>query len=288
MTRHKLPSLRPAVTLIELLVVIAIIGVLIALLLPAVQKVREAANRAKCSNNLKQIGLAVHNYHDSYSKFPPMKLDYPTPAGSGYASWFVLILPYLEQGNLYNLWDIKRPYNRQSQAAVQTQVVTYYCPSRRGPPLLSTGPPDNLAPGFNGALGDYASTTIALVIDGGTAWNGLNNNSLGVIVPVEPQDNTMTVGPDMETLVSWTSRTQMSSVPDGTSNTFLGGEKFVELGKWGIRQQRDCSMYNGINGSTVARVAGTGVPANLYGLGYPLAQSPTSAYIDTTGVGFNA
>jgi prepilin-type N-terminal cleavage/methylation domain-containing protein len=92
---------RSAFTLIELLVVIAVIAVLIALLLPAVQKVREAANRSQCQNNMKQIGLGLHNYHDSQKQMP-IGAQWPSGMFSGSrASWFPYLLPYIEQDNLY-------------------------------------------------------------------------------------------------------------------------------------------------------------------------------------------
>ncbi len=118
---------RQGFTLVELLVVIAIIGVLVALLLPAVQAAREAARRTSCANNVKQIGLSLHNYHDANRAFPP---------GGTYAigvtsdSWSVQarLLPYIEQGNLQSLIDWNLPYNVQG-AVTQTKVPVFLCPS---------------------------------------------------------------------------------------------------------------------------------------------------------------
>ena len=97
---------RKGFTLIELLVVIAIVAVLIGLLLPAVQKVREAASRAKCQNNLKQVGLAVHNHHDTYNAFPKGTLNGKAgPLAAPRITYMIALYPYLEQENTYRRWD---------------------------------------------------------------------------------------------------------------------------------------------------------------------------------------
>jgi prepilin-type N-terminal cleavage/methylation domain-containing protein/prepilin-type processing-associated H-X9-DG protein len=130
---------RPAFTLIELLVVIAIIGVLVSLLLPAVQKVREAANRSKCSNNLKQMGIALHHYADTFNMLPSggegtnFAVAPTGPSQFDLHSTFTLILPYIEQNNIYAQMNLKYRYNDPAwpanQAAAKTAIPLYICPT---------------------------------------------------------------------------------------------------------------------------------------------------------------
>src|ERR1700731_3796855 len=120
---------RGGFTLIELLVVIAIIGVLIALLLPAVQSAREAARRAQCTNNLKQIGLAFHNYHSANNAFPRAAIT--DKQGKPVLSWRVAILPYIEQQELYKKFKRDEPWDSPHNKALLKEVpTTYVCPSR--------------------------------------------------------------------------------------------------------------------------------------------------------------
>jgi prepilin-type N-terminal cleavage/methylation domain-containing protein len=125
---------RDAFTLIELLVVIAIIGILVGLLLPAVQATREAARRMSCTNNMRQIVLASHNYHSAFSQFPVGSLQ------SNFISPFVGVLSHLEQSNNYDQWDFKKRYDDPYNRSVSSQkVVSYLCPSM----ILNRDAPDN-------------------------------------------------------------------------------------------------------------------------------------------------
>ena len=214
-------------TLIELLVVIAIISILMGLMMPAVQKAREAADRTVCANNLKQIALAMHHYEGVLHTLPPARL------GTQGATWAVTTLPFIEQDNLYRAWNIRLTYYQQSDLARQTTVPLYFCPSRRtaAGSLSVSGDVDSINGGMNvpGALSDYAANA-------GTA-------NLGGLTT----DGPFQLGRGI----------RFSAISDGLSNTILLGDKHVPLNTFG-QGWLDSSVYNGDNPLSYLRSGGTG------------------------------
>jgi prepilin-type N-terminal cleavage/methylation domain-containing protein len=205
MSRHN----RAAFTLVELLVVIAIIGILVALLLPAVQAAREAGRRSSCSNNLKQLGIGTHNYHDVLKVLPPGQLNLlgsgSTPNGFVRQCWMQQLLPYIEQKPLYDVIQAGQAANYTCHInGVQNRIDTLSCPSdgKAGKNITagSTSSTPNPAQGFHGNY--VACATSGLFGDTG-------------------QGN---IGTVMTGMFYCYSRTKLSSCVDGTSNTLFFSE----------------------------------------------------------------
>jgi prepilin-type N-terminal cleavage/methylation domain-containing protein/prepilin-type processing-associated H-X9-DG protein len=223
---------RSGFTLVELLVVIAIIGILVGLLLPAVQAAREAARRMQCSNNLKQMGLALHNYHDTFNRFPGNTGSLPTDNRTG-ASWLVQILPQLEQTAAYNqlVWvgtdfGDRLSANRNWLVMSQVRVPSYRCPSSPLEPLRT-----QTAHSATQALGAPATYQIQIPDYVGNVgyWNILPAPG-GPGMRADRGRNIWTgYGwlQDTGIIAIWNEMYQgpkMSSITDGTSNTIAIGE----------------------------------------------------------------
>jgi len=215
-------SRRRGFTLVELLVVIAIIGILVALLLPAVQAAREAARRMQCTNNLKQMGIALHNYHDTYKTFPPGGIEcggaVNGPCNSTYGrrqltTWTLCILPFMEQQPLYDQYDFNLGNTDAANAAVcQTFISSYLCPSDVRTNVLSR--PGSGPQRFEYAPGSYRSVSGVTRTRGGPHFdepNTLNSLDRGLLHVVYGNG------------ARWSTE-RMADVIDGTANTIMVGE----------------------------------------------------------------
>jgi prepilin-type N-terminal cleavage/methylation domain-containing protein/prepilin-type processing-associated H-X9-DG protein len=291
---------RSAFTLVELLVVIAIIGVLVALLLPAVQAAREAARRMQCSNNLRQLGLACQNFHDTHKALPPSRADDgPT--------WCIYLLPYIEQKAYYDGLDFTLPWPKQDNPSVKTSLHAFICPARRGPQQRMSIAGDDFSgigdwPGLPGStsfpgtphnpgpLGDFAAclghTLADDMVGDPNQGSGAFGNKIrlpGEFTPV-PLPKGFQPGPGP---------LRLSNITDGTSNTLFLGEKHVHLKNFGRKQGENWSgtqncfdncMFNGDNLATSGRAVGTSVP--LARVHEPCANVPRFGSWHPGGVNF--
>jgi prepilin-type N-terminal cleavage/methylation domain-containing protein len=252
---------RGGITLVEVLVVVAIVGVLVAILLPAVQSAREAMRRTTCVNNLKQIGLAMANF-EAARRYVVAGREW-----DGGPTWAVFLMPYLEQQSLYDQWNIRDTYFAQTDKARQTPVATYFCPTRRSAASSGLSVPINPDPVgwteiedcddagtfFPGTLGDYAGCRGSKSMDYWWADPPADGAILQAIngwgfygYPEGRPTRRLRLGPDF---------------PDGVGKTFFFGERHVPSGLFG-QNMVDNAIYNGNNGAFQSNASREKVPGS--------------------------
>jgi prepilin-type N-terminal cleavage/methylation domain-containing protein len=215
---------RPGFTLIELLVVIAIIGVLVGLLLPSVQKVREAAARAKCANNLKQIGLALHNYHGAVNRFPPGYVDGNTDpnstpdndVGPGWG-WAAYLLPFMEQDNVYKQINFSQTVGMGVNSSISQQVLPIFvCPSDAYSQVFSV---------YDSTFSNPIATVAPSSYVGCNGWEECFNNAGGNAQGGGSDGLSGPLGRAGDGVFYRNSKIRIADVLDGLSNTIVVGER---------------------------------------------------------------
>lgn len=259
---------RTGFTVIELLVVIAVMGILMALLLPAVQQAREAARMTQCRNHLKQIGTATANFHDTWKAMPPGRLMFrpgdANACGRGTPTWFVRILPFLDEESFYSQWDVSDAVSNQSIDVRRRPLNVFLCPTRRGTERAfapTTTVTMSASCGCSGTVTFPGGATVDYAGNHGDLSPGslgfssdfyFGGNGNGVIISSRARCN----GNDP---VDWIDRISVRDITDGLSNTILAGELHIPHGKLNAVPE-NTSGYNGWHLSASMRIGGPGVP----------------------------
>ncbi|MCH9655660.1 MAG: DUF1559 domain-containing protein [Planctomycetes bacterium] len=252
MNNLRFPEARRGFTLIELLVVIAIIATLIALLLPAVQQAREAARRSQCKNHLKQLGLALHNYHETHSAFPAGYFSYATSNGAGPAwanidpdswdaapgwSWSAMLLPYLDQANVYNALNVNSAcWDAGHAGIVQAKIPVFLCPTSSGgdePFTLQDATGGSLVMG--GSTVRFGRSHYVASHGQESCWGDCGSITTGTIFTdiYTKATTTVTINGDASRVADGpffrNSRTKLRDITDGSTNTVFLGEHSSKL-----------------------------------------------------------
>lgn len=242
-------SRNKAFTLVELLVVIGVIGILIGMLLPAVQMVREAARRTACQNKLRQIGIAIHSYESARTQYPPAR------AADQFMTWPLYLMPFMELNNVHDGLEPKLPYFAQDPEVLNRSIEDWICPSRTRSLFVSNRESRDEP---IGPICDYAGNAGSHQFFLGDVWALFNDPVDGVFNSGFARDNEVVagrlVGPEI-------GRYRQASIKDGMSNTIFIGEKYLNKtqlgnpGGWG-----DGCVLNGDEPETFMRLGGFAMP----------------------------
>ncbi len=262
-----------AFTIVELLVVVSIIGVLIAVLLPAVQSAREAARRLECTNHLKNIGLAALQHHEALLAFPPARLRAQYEYGgnaceSTQPSWLVRIMPFLEESAAASQWDHYASFESHDASLREHVPESFICPARRcaADAVIPSAEFESeivypcgcsgleIVTLTGGAVGDYGGNhgdyTGGSYGDVYSYWRG--GNGTGVIISSRPRCESFSP-------INWIDKVRIKDIVDGVSNTALAGEMHIPLGRL-AQYPENGPMYNGKDLPAFARIGGPGAP----------------------------